>query len=265
MKNMAIAILLTALVSSGVFAEETSDASSEEIGETLYRDAAFIPSIARRADCAGIGLFLNVPSPTTPTVDIQVQQWWTPPLGTNTVRIHELNPNSTNWVFPTNVPVVFFALEKRQLYVGHPAFVIPEAYPPEWVYSITNATEMAKLVFPGGDRAWFRVTRDNGLPYAFATNLWECMRTNPNPTNYYEVLRDAERTVSMQNSWRVHLDAYQGLSWLFDDASESYLAEKLNDPLLSPIMKNSIGNRLRHRFGWTFTVIDDTVHWHPPQ
>ena len=258
-----VCMLATTLIVATVLAEEFSDASQEDISKSF--NLVRISTLVKIADCAGVGLFLNEPSPTAPFVDIQVQQWWTPSLPTNIVRIHELNPYSTNWVFPTNVPIVFFAVAKRQMYVDHPAFTIPSQYPPEWVCSITNATEMEKLMFPGVDRSWFRTTRDNGLVYDFATNLWECMRANPNTTNYYEVLRDSERTVSKQDSWRVHIDAYKGLSWFLDAASESYLAEKLNDPLLSPIMRNSVGNRLWDRFGWTYTVTNNTVQWHPPQ
>ena len=261
-KNIAMLLTFLALP---VIAEEFSNLSETEICKKLYSDAPLVSDLIRGARCAGVGVFLNEPSPTSPSVDIQVQQWWTPPLATNIVRIHELDPYSTNWVFPTNVPVVFFALTKRQMYDGTPALVSPDQYPPEWVYSITNATEMAKLMFPDTDRSWFRTTRDNGLVYVFATNLWNCMRANPNSTNYYEVLRDAERSVSEQASWRVNLDAYKGLSWLFHDASESDLAEKLNDPLLSPIMRNSVGNRLWDQFGWTYTVTNNTVQWHPPQ
>ncbi len=262
---MKIFMLLSVLITTATFAEEVSDASQEEIGKKVYGYAILVSDLVRGASCAGVGLFLNVPSPASPSVDIQVQQWWTPPLATNVVRIHELDPNSTNWIFPTNVPVVFFAVTKRQMYDGTPALVVPDQYPPEWVYSITNAAEMAKLMFTEVDRAWFRTTRDNGLVYGFATNLWECMRVNPNPTNYYAVLRDAERTVTVQDSWRVHFDASGGLSWLFGDTSESYLAEKLDDPLLSTVMKNDVGNRLWDKFGWTFTVTNNAVQWHPPQ
>ena len=247
-----IVMLLSALTATMTFAEEFSDIPAAEITKKLYGDAILVSDLVRGASCAGVGQFLNEPSPSSLFVDIQVQQWWTPPLATNIVRIHELDPYSTNWVFPTNVPVVFFALTKRQMYDGTPALVSPDQYPPEWVYSITNATEMAKLMFPDTDRSWFRTTRDNGLINAFATNLWNCMRANPNPTNYYEVLRDAERSVSEQASWRVNLDAYKGLSWLFHNASESYLAEKLNDPLLSPIMKGSVRATLYDKFGWRY-------------
>ena len=247
-----ISVLLYAITAVLVLAEEFSDISQSERNKKFFGDSILVSDLVRGASCAGVGLFINEPSPTSPSVDIQVQQWWTPPLATNIVRIHELDPYSTNWVFPTNVPVVFFALTKRQMYSGHSAWVNPDQYPPEWVYSITNAAESAKLMFSDTDRSWFRTTRDNGLVYVLATNLWACMRANPNPTNYYEVLRDAERTVSARDSWRVHFDASGALAWIFGDASESDLAEKLNDPLLSPVMRGSVRATLYDKFGWRY-------------
>lgn len=251
MKEKLIMILI-ALTAGVVLAEELGNISSAERSRKIHVNDPILPRQVNYANVAGVGLFLNEPSSDSPTVDIQMQQWWTPPLATNVVRIYELNPYSTNWIFPTNVPVVFFAVTKRQMYPRLPELLAFDVYPPEWVFSITNATEMAKLMFSNTDRAWFRTTRDNGLVYELATNLWSCVRTNPNPTNYYAVLRDAERTVSKQDSWRVHFDAYHGLSFLFDDASESYLAEKLDDPLLSPVMKGSVRAILYDKFGWRY-------------
>ena len=107
-------------------------------------------------------------------------------------------------------------------------------------------------MFADIDRSWFRADRDNGLVHAFATNLWNCMRTNPNPTNYYEVLRDTERTITQQQSWRVHLDAYRGLFWIMNDVGENGLVAMLNDPLLSPAMKRFVRSILYDKFGWRY-------------
>ena len=254
-----IGVLMFILSGLAAYSEEFSNISEEQINERFGNNRT-IQGLVRGASCAGVGLFINEPSSVAPFVDIRVQQWLTPARETNIVRIHELDEYSTNWVFPTNVPIAFFAVTKLQVYGEHPVLFTDS---PDFCF--TNEEERIKLVFLEVDRSWFRTTRDNGIVYSFATNLWECLRSNPNSTNYYEVLRDTERSVSMQDSWRVHSDAYKGLSWLFHDASESYLAEKLNDPLLSPIMRNSVGNRLWDRFGWTYTVTNNTVQWHPPQ
>lgn len=249
--NRIVVLMLTSLALSAT-AEEFSSLSEDEINKKLYSAAPLVSDLIRGARCAGIGVFLNEPSTNAPAVDILVQEWWTSPLTNSVVQIHELDPYSTNWVFPTNVPVVFFALSKRQMYSGHTAWVNPDPYPPEWVYSITNAEESAKLMFLDVDRAWFRTTRDNGLVHAFATNLWNCMRTNPNPTNYYEVLRDTERTVPDQASWRVNFDSGKTLSWIIRGADENGLVAMLNDPLLSPPMKGVVRTTLYNNHGWRY-------------
>ena len=253
---MKITLVMVSMVltAATVFAEELSSCTDEEIGHIYGNQGLILPRLIGNFDYIGVGRFIGDCSTTNVSfADISVQQWWTPDPGTNTVRIRKIDRLFEEWIFPTNVPVVFFIAIKADWYGTNATFYI------------TNAAERAQLTFINADRSWFRTTRDNGLVYDFATNLWECMRANPNPTNYYTVLRDTERTVSEQDSWRVRLDAYEGLSWLFHDASESYLAEKLNDPLLSPIMRNSVGNRLWDRFGWTYTVTNNTVQWHPPQ
>jgi hypothetical protein len=78
------------------------------------------------------------------------------------------------------------------------------------------------------------------------------MRTNPNPTNYYEVLRDTERTVSDQASWRVNFDSGKGLSWIIRGADENGLVAMLNDPLLSPPMKGVVRTTLYNNHGWRY-------------
>lgn len=252
--KMAIGIFLAVLATMPVFAEELSDIPQAEIDEKVHSGAAIVPLLVKYSSAVGVGTFVGDCSVTNVSfADIHVQQWWTPDPGTNAIRIQKVTGIPDEWTFPTNVPVAFFAITKAQWYGEDAEYYLP------------SAAERAELTFGDVDRAWFRTTRDDGLLHSFATNLWECVRVNPNPTNYYEVLRDAERTVSRNDSWRVQLDASKGLSWLFGDASESYLAEKLNDPLLSPTMKNSIGNRLRHHFGWTYSFSNGTEIWTQPQ
>lgn len=249
-----IGMLVTALIAVAISAEELSNCTEAEIGQIYSNQGITIPRVVRNFDYAGVGAFFcDTTTNNVPFVDIHVQQWWTPDPGTNIVRIYNTYGEPVPWTFPTNVPVVFFAATKADWYGTYAE------------YYLTNAAERAQLTFINADRSWFRTTRDNGLLYTFTTNLWNCVRNTPNSTNYYEVLRDAERTVSRQDSWRVYLDASYALSWLFDDASESYLTEKLNDPLLSPTMRHSVGNRLWEKFGWTYTVTNNTVQWHPPQ
>jgi hypothetical protein len=257
MKNLSatMAVLsLTMFAATYVPAEEVSGISDSEISRIYNNQGITIPTLVRGSDFAGVGVFsCDTTTNNVPYADIHVQEWWTPSPGTNVVRVHNIQGEPAPWTFPTNVPVVFFAATKAEWYGTYAEHLLP------------NESERAELTFISAERSWFRLTRDSGLLHTFTTNLWDCVRANPNPTYYYEVLRDAERTVSRQDSWRVSIDASYALSWLFDDASEAYLAEKLNDPLLSPVMRHSVGNRLWDKFGWTYTVIDNTVQWHPPQ
>lgn len=253
MKKM-ICMILMALAVAVAFSEELSNCTDEEIGRIYGNQGLILPKLISSFDYVGIGHFIGDCSTTNVSfADISVQQWWTPDPGTNTVRVRKIDRLPDEWIFPTNVPVVFFVATKADWYGENAEFYL------------TNAAERAELTFINADRSWFRTTRDNGLVYSFATNLWECMRTNPNPTNYYAVLRDTERMVSEQDSWRVRLDAYSALSWFLDDLSESDLAEKLDDPLLSPIMKNSVGNRLGRHYGWLYSYTNNVNVWTPPQ
>ncbi len=240
MRKIIYTLLFIVTVAS-VFAEEFSDIPQAEIDKKVSRAAAAIPLLVAHSSAAGVGMFIGDCSTTNVSfVDISVQQWWTPDPGTNTVRISKIKNLPDEWIFPTNVTVVFFAKTKAQWYGQHAE------------YYLTNAEERAELTFGDVDRSWFRKTRDNELVYVFATNLWGCLRTNLNLTNYYSMLRDAERTVSKQNSWRVHIDASKSLSWFLNDLSESDLAEKLDDPLLSPVMKGSVRATLYDKFQWRY-------------
>jgi hypothetical protein len=125
--------------------------------------------------------------------------------------------------------------------------------------------EASKFMFTDMDRAWFRVGRDNGLLHSFATNLWDCIRVNPNPTNYYKVLRDTDREVSRHDSWRVKLDASRELIWVYALEPEESLAEKLEDTLLTPSQRNSLGNIMKRRFNWKYIYTNSVETWIPPE
>ncbi len=252
---MTFAYMLLAITMVAALAEEVSNIPQAEIEEKAYSGAAIVPFLVQHASAAGIGSFVGDDTLTdVQHVDIQVQEWWTADPGTNLVRLHKVKNHPDAWTFPPNAPVVFFAITKRQRYGEFADFYLDKA-----------GEDGSELTFGDVDRSWVRVERDNGLLHTFATNLWDCVRANPDPSRYYEVLRDAERTVSTQDSWRVLYDAHRALSWLLDDAPEDYLVQKLNDPLLRDVLRNSVGNRLRHRFGWTYSYTDGVEHWHPPE
>ncbi|HZK28726.1 MAG TPA: hypothetical protein VFD19_00750 [Clostridia bacterium] len=171
-----------------------------------------------------------------------MNDYWTGNPGTNVVKILAGDAHSTDWMFPTNTPVVFFALTHMSILT-------------RWkVRGYTNGLSQAELdefLFPNGDDAWFRTTRDNGLLYAFATNLWECQRVNPNQERFYEILRDADK-LPYASSSRIFEDTGRELSFLFKDVTDAFLLEKNADPLIGNRTKGSIFQEFLSR-GWTRT------------
>ena len=246
MKHLTTLILT--LFASNLLSEELSNVTDEETLNAIMAltPQGNIPSFVRGATAAGVGTFINVPSPTNPVVDIAVQQWWIINPNTNNVlRIYNLDDwGETDWMFPTNEPVVFFAYAASN--------VVINTCIGEGIVARMNQAEREQLMFPLADRSWFRVSRDNGLVYDFTTNFWHHTRVNPNMTNQYELLRDTYRDMTPEQSWRVMADAGAGLETLFYFSSESYLADKRNDPLLHEDSKNFLIGRLidKYRWGW---------------
>jgi len=241
-------------VTHTVFAEELSDLSQDKIDKLVSKRAVTIPQLVKYSGTAGVGRFIGDCSTTNVAfVDIAVDQWWTTDPGTNTVRFYKIFGKEEHWVFPTNVPVVFFGMTKEEWY-GEVA-----------ERALAQSGENGKdITFNNQERSWFRVSRDNGLLYSYATNLWVCARTNPNEARYYTVLRDIEREIPVEVSWRVRHDNRAAFRHLLEEKPENFLTSKFNDPLISPLMKHSIGNMLMDRFDWQVKVIDGVPQWAPP-
>jgi hypothetical protein len=234
-------------------AEETNLLARPAYDDPAWNRAT-IPGLVEGSDVAGVGLFLNQPTTNDPYANVIVQNYWGGDSGTNVLRIN-VSPYQwqTDWVFPTNVPVVFFAI-KRSSHTNNSEIVnLAEFYqtmPQSW---------LDELSFPGGDGAWFRTSRDNGLLYAFSTTLWNCVRTNPNTTNQYEVFRDAVK-VPFSASSRLFIDTTSGLFFFLRGSADTFLVDKYNDPLLDGTGRQSIYGELYNR-GWTRT----NGVWNPPQ
>ena len=255
MNAKILAVLTLMMAAFSVSSEETNKFAYAGL-DPKETSLPPIPRLVQDADVAGVGEFINQPSRNTPIARVLVHDYWAGDPGTNVLQVSLVGSDYlTDWVFPTNVPVVFFAMKKSSYFDYTHGWTditnLAEIY--------TNEAELAVLSFPGGDRAWFRTTRDAGLLYTFATNLWDCLRANPNSTNYYEVLREAEK-VPYSTSSRLWLDADGCLSSLFLHSTDAFLIDKYEDPSLSSSGKNNIFNRLAWR-GWTYT--NDV--WIPPQ
>jgi len=247
-----LGLLLSSLATNG---EELSDMPDHEIDRRLFSNKAIVPLLVQHATVAGVGKFTGDCANTNVAfVDIAVDQWWTTGIETNVVRFYRFAGTADeHWVFPTNIPVVFFGISKAQLY-GKDSEQILAA----------SGERGDDITFSDLHRSWFRVSRDNGLLHSFATNLWDCVRTNPDGTRYYNILRDADREITRETSWRIKLDALSGLAHLFETGTEALLSEKIHDQLLRPTMRNYIGNTLMNRFDWQVKVIDGVPQWAPP-
>ena len=249
-------ILISAAFASTSFSEELSGMSQEKI-EAMPHSAheITIPLLVEASNLAGVGVFVNVPSPTNPVVDIAVQQWWTPNPGTNDMlRIHRIRGDETNWIFPVNEPVVFFAIAASN------AFANANAVEKTGVCAELEKMEQEQWVFKHADRSWFRVSRDNGLMYDFTTNLWQHARVSPNLANRYEVLRNAvsaaydalltENPLELLQSWRLASDSIDGLEHIIENGTEVFLAEITTDPLSPEWMLRMARKELECRFAW---------------
>lgn len=251
MKKTLITIISIALTIVA-FSEETNQVEYV-FDEGYWNDKASIPGLVGFAEVAGIGEFLNQPSVDSPHAIMKVSDYWVGDPGSNVVRIITRNPSSTDWVFPTNTPVVFFAITRGYVLTNN--FSDVGNMPPV----DTTGIDLTELHFPGGDSAWFRTTRDNGLLYEFATNLWDCIRVNPNQTRFYEVLRDADKVPFLESS-RLWLDVNRELDFLFMETSSASLLEKFSDSKIGSKTKNTIHNELLWR-GWSCT---NGVYYPPP-
>jgi len=169
-----------------------------------------VPQLVRLADVIGIGTPTNC---TDEGVTIHVSSYWLGNPGSNTLYM-STNPYGT--LMPTlsnGVPVVFFATTNLHIYandVGRKA---------EWDFNVgvnmfdwnypfarTKSPPSIPLSFVISDRAVFNVGEDDGNLTLFASNLVQCMRIQPNVTNYYDLVKitsfsGKEKRVKSDKNW----------------------------------------------------------------
>lgn len=243
--NVKMTLLILLTVCGNACAEQTNILVRPPFDDRWW-NGTLIPFLVQNTDVAGVGTFLNQPTTNDPYANVLVYDYWNGDAGTNVLKINVGDPWETDWMFPTNIPVVFFASKRGSCTNGSDVVNLAEYY-----QQTKSQAWLNELFFPGGDAAWFRTTRDNGLLYEFATNLWNCVNTNPNPTNCYEVLRDAEK-VPFSSSSRLWIDTSNGFDFFLNKSSNEFLRDKYDDPLLSDTGRHSIFRELYYR-GWTLT------------
>ena len=161
--------------------------------KTTIDSMTTVPQLVRLADVIGVGTATNC---TEDGVTINVSSYWLGDPGSNTLY---LSTDSYGTQMPTlsnGAFVVFFATTNLHIYlsdVGRKA---------DWNFNVgvdmcdwnypfarTNALPSIPLSFVGSGRAVFHTDEDDGNLMLFASNLVQCMRIQPNVTNYYELVR----------------------------------------------------------------------------
>jgi len=261
MKKAYITITIIALTTQiGILAGEKKMflIDFEEI-DRLNRTT--MANLARLADVAGVGRFINQPSTNDAIAQVFVDEWWTASMTNNTLEIDfglvkkgsEWVGIDTDFIIPTNVPVVFFSMKPTNFVTNGFEDIIHYMDKDEREEFLIEIAESELLSFPGGDRAWFEKTTDNGLLYAYATNIWETLRTNPNPTNYYNVLCAADN-ITREESFRIFCDNSSALDDFHKNSSTDFLVEKYNERTWPSGVKASIANILQNwPYCWTRT------------
>ena len=169
-----------------------------------------VPQLVRLSDVIGVGTATNC---TREGVTLNVSSYWFGDPGSNTLYL-STKPYGTQMPTLSNgVSVVFFATTNLHIYlsdVGRKA---------EWNFNVgvdmcdwnypfarTNSLPSIPLSFVGNDRAVFNVDEDEGNLTLFASNLVQCMRIQPNVTNYYELVKitsfsGKEKRVKSDKNW----------------------------------------------------------------
>ena len=254
MKKINIIFSVFIALTPKLFAEETDAAyifprDPREADKVAVTYANYISRTIERAHIAGVGHFMNQPSETNRFAEVFVDECWTGNVTNDIVQIKfgiydsSETPSNTDWVIPLDDPIVFFAVTHSNYMVNgsympvdymfnigmmsltnEPGIkvVSPPRFTPEDLVSYSTNTT---LYFPGGDSAWFRTTRDDGLLYTFTTNLWENMIVNPNTNNLYCILSEAVK-VEMDVSKRIYFDSFKGFRTLLMKFTPEFLVDE---------------------------------------
>jgi len=262
MKKAIPIIAITAILLFCLIAEETTShlpTTQEEIIKSYFRPEerserkeSSIHKLIQDATFAGVVRFQNQPSTTNRFAEVFVDECWTGETSNETKKIlfSKYDYKFINWVVPTNIPVVVFA-NKINANINDDNEYFTHGFSLSDNVMFNNLVSSNNLFyFPGGDRAWFRTTRDNGLLYEFSTNTWMYLRKNPNTTNYFEMLI-LYNQVSLDESARIVHDRGNAMRWVCGELPLDFLMLKHQDPSMTNSMKNFISSELRDR-GWTW-------------
>ena len=250
MKSNGIIALVALIAFIGLFAEEIKIIDYPIVPNPA--EGTDIPSLLG-LDFVGGGRFVNQPSPSNPVAEVYVDDCWRGNVTNDIIEItFEKFKEYTDWIIPTNVPVMFFAASHTSYIKYYTGFVyLTHNFPPDEVSEMfENAKTNKTLYFPCGDRAWFRTTRDNGLVYDFTTNIWESVYPVFDRTNHYERLRVVRNNNTFEESERVWRDVNTALNVEYNSFPTNTLLNIWHDPSSYEWEKNKTFSQLYNFRGW---------------
>jgi len=210
----------------------------------IYFSGLTLQSIIEIADVAGVGKFMNRPSPSDTIVNVYIDDCWLGDFSQGETIQIGAETHYSDYNHPTNVPVVFFARHRISRKLEYFTDENTGIYT-SWIETTTNLIPS----FIDGDCSWFVKAHDNGLLYDFATNLWDCIRENPNPVNFTNVMIAANK-FTINESRRLNIYVLRDTREMFKGTPSSYFFEKLEEPNLPQyeidLYKEQLG--LRGRF-----------------
>jgi hypothetical protein len=152
-----------------------------------------VPQLVRLADVIGVGTATNC---TNDGVTLNVSSYWLGDPGSNTLYLSTAPYGTQMPTLSNGVSVVFFATTNLHIYLSDVDWnedwnfnVGVNMFDWNYPFARTNSLPTIPLSLVLSDRAVFNVNEDGGNLMLFASNLVQCMRIQPNVTNYYNLVK----------------------------------------------------------------------------
>jgi len=183
--NKEMCIVVSLLMCFPVFAS----GYSKNVIDTMTT----VPQLVKLADVVGVGSTTNC---TEDGVTINVSSYWLGNPGSNTLYLSTDSYGTSMPTFSNGVSVVFFATTNLHIFFSDVGWkdtwdfnVGVGMFDWNYPFARTKPLPSIPLSFVGSGRAVFNVNEDEGALTLFASNLVQCMRVQPNVTNYYNLVK----------------------------------------------------------------------------
>ena len=220
--------LLTSAMMFGTLAMTDANALDRERGWEAF---ATIGISAVSSDIAGIGTLLPFDAEEDLTVVIQVEEVFFGNTNQQTITVG----NPLPWLYP----VKNFSPEAgRMVFLAYTNFC-EDASLGKWFYDMRPRIDPVPFANPSifelthPERTWFSPDIEDGLLFAYLTNIIHSTRIESNWTNVYEVTRSGLTSTSE----RVRFDSRHDFGSLIKYGSHDQLLFMKNDPLFPAALK----------------------------